>query len=402
MKKNKTMRLASGLLCATLLTTSIVGGTFAKYITTDSAKDTARVAKFGVVASASGNLFGDSYVKSGQTNANEIQTAAWSANTESATAWSDDALIVAPGTQNTKGMTFTVKGTPEVSTAMHLDVPEGETSGEGSNDNKDYVNTDIYLKTGKYALMLPVTVNTTAITNDNYSQFYTYDATNHTFTQLTDTTYSSATGTVYKIVQMTGNTASDHPAFEDTTATMSADYYPISWTVTGTHNTTASSINGANAMSDSATSGSLAKAISDDLTDGSTSGARLPNQAWNNTSTVTWTWSYGTAWADASTDTVLQNWENTTLADIEDTLLGDMITLALDDNNTDYKVAVYDSATWKEVQYTTIAAASSAANEVVLAYHSSAPTASATTWKSANVACLTVSFGERITVEQVD
>ena len=61
MKKNKMMRLASVLLVLTLLSTSVISGTFAKYITTDSANDSARVAKWGVVASVKGDLFGQTY-----------------------------------------------------------------------------------------------------------------------------------------------------------------------------------------------------------------------------------------------------------------------------------------------------------------------------------------------------
>ena len=58
MKKNKMMRTASGLLVATLLTTSMISGTFAKYTTQDEASDSARVAKWGVTALATGSLFG--------------------------------------------------------------------------------------------------------------------------------------------------------------------------------------------------------------------------------------------------------------------------------------------------------------------------------------------------------
>ena len=63
MKKNRMMRLASVLLVLTLLSTSVISGTFAKYVTSDQASDTARVAKFGVVVSASGSLFGTDYVQ---------------------------------------------------------------------------------------------------------------------------------------------------------------------------------------------------------------------------------------------------------------------------------------------------------------------------------------------------
>lgn len=50
MKKNRMMRLASILLVLVLMTSSVVGGTFAKYTTSDSGTDTARVAKWGFEA----------------------------------------------------------------------------------------------------------------------------------------------------------------------------------------------------------------------------------------------------------------------------------------------------------------------------------------------------------------
>ena len=70
MKKNKMMRIAGGLLIAVLLTTSIISGTFAKYVTTGSAADEARVARFGVTVTGSGSLFAKNYysVKSGSSN----------------------------------------------------------------------------------------------------------------------------------------------------------------------------------------------------------------------------------------------------------------------------------------------------------------------------------------------
>lgn len=49
MKKNKMMRAASFLLVAVLLTTSVISGTFAKYVSTATAADTARVAKWKIM-----------------------------------------------------------------------------------------------------------------------------------------------------------------------------------------------------------------------------------------------------------------------------------------------------------------------------------------------------------------
>ena len=57
MKKNKMMRLASAVLVCTLLTTSVISGTFAKYTSTSSASDNARVAKWGVTLAANGLLY---------------------------------------------------------------------------------------------------------------------------------------------------------------------------------------------------------------------------------------------------------------------------------------------------------------------------------------------------------
>ena len=65
MKKNKMMRLASFLLIAVLLSTSVISGTFAKYTTGDSGFDSARVAKWGFEATENSvvldNLFVNVY-----------------------------------------------------------------------------------------------------------------------------------------------------------------------------------------------------------------------------------------------------------------------------------------------------------------------------------------------------
>ena len=52
MKRNKMMRIASVLLVAVLLSTCVISGTFAKYTTSNSATDSARVAKWGVIITA--------------------------------------------------------------------------------------------------------------------------------------------------------------------------------------------------------------------------------------------------------------------------------------------------------------------------------------------------------------
>ena len=114
MKKNKMMRLASAMMVMTLMTTSVISGTFAKYVTSDSATDTARVAKWGVEVQVGGNLFGTDYAKNGETNSDGIIAI----NTSTSVNASDDVNVVAPGTQNTTAFTVEVSGTPEVSYSL--------------------------------------------------------------------------------------------------------------------------------------------------------------------------------------------------------------------------------------------------------------------------------------------
>lgn len=98
MRKNKLMRAAAGLMVATLLTTSIISGTLAKYTTTGNGQDTARVAKFGVAITANGGTFATSYddtVKSGTTE-----------------------KVIAPGTKGEMAK-MALTGTPEVSVRVN-------------------------------------------------------------------------------------------------------------------------------------------------------------------------------------------------------------------------------------------------------------------------------------------
>jgi len=118
MKKNRMLRLASTLMILTLLTTSIIGGTFAKYTTTGRASDTARVAKWGVAITASGSLYSDAYAKG--TTENSLPTA-WDkqnntfSDSISVAAVMENDNIVAPGTKSYgNGLSFGITGKPEV------------------------------------------------------------------------------------------------------------------------------------------------------------------------------------------------------------------------------------------------------------------------------------------------
>lgn len=101
MKKNIMMRVASTLLIAVLLTTCAIAGTFAKYVTSADATDTARVAEFGVRITANGQMFNKTYqgVEAGWTSANTVD--------------GESDKVVAPGTSG-KMVEMTLTGSPEV------------------------------------------------------------------------------------------------------------------------------------------------------------------------------------------------------------------------------------------------------------------------------------------------
>lgn len=106
MKKNKTMRAASALLVAALLSTSIISGTFAKYTSSAGAQDSARVAKWGVTVTATGNEAFEKSYKGTAPNGN-VDTV-FSKTSEK---------VVAPGTSGTL-LTYEITGTPEVQTKV--------------------------------------------------------------------------------------------------------------------------------------------------------------------------------------------------------------------------------------------------------------------------------------------
>ena len=88
MKKNRMMRLASVLLVCVLLTTSVISGTFAKYTTSVTSNDKARVAYWGFQSTNSMDitgLFSDTY-----TNVDSV----------------DGADVLAPGTGGSATFSF--------------------------------------------------------------------------------------------------------------------------------------------------------------------------------------------------------------------------------------------------------------------------------------------------------
>ena len=121
MKKNKMMRAASALLVAVLLTTSVISGTFAKYVTKGEATDSARVAKWGVVVNATGDNFSNKYVKH-----DDDSTFAYTVESTE--------KVVAPGTDGNL-VTVALTGKPEVAVEVSY---EAELEYEGWKVTGDF------------------------------------------------------------------------------------------------------------------------------------------------------------------------------------------------------------------------------------------------------------------------
>jgi hypothetical protein len=144
MKKNMMMRLASVLLVATLLSTCAISGTFAKYVTTESGSDSARVAKWGV------ELVVDSFKLFAKQYKTDDTTATFSGDYS---VESGD-NVLAPGTSGTFA-DIAITGTPEVAVDVAV-VATVEVSGDWT------VGGDFYCP-------IVVTVGTEEIAGTDYT-----------------------------------------------------------------------------------------------------------------------------------------------------------------------------------------------------------------------------------------
>ena len=335
MKKNKMMRLASVLLVLTLLSTSVISGTFAKYITTDSANDSARVAKWGVVASVKGDLFGQTYEAATGNNIINYNTTGGTVIAEA-----DTDFVVAPGTENKQGLSLSVNGTPEVASRVILDPAEDE-------NGKDYANSEIYLEAGVYGVMVQYNGVKTAENCNNY--------------------FVESSGT-YTVAQ---DTDLDEDWYELNDQVTAEKYYPLDWYV-----------DDVKVDSQSAVVDALKTAFNDKTF--------TPNQTINLSKKVGWVWSWtgtnGAEWTDEN-----GTLEKTVLDDQMDTVLGNMMvgeTAKVVKQNT---AGNYVAVTYAEVEADLDDVTGNCANMVTVAKVD-----------DTIVACLTVAFNARLTVEQVD
>ena len=119
MRTNKMMRIASALLVAVLLTTCAISGTFAKYISTASGSDSARVAKWSI------EVEGDDIAVSPERTItfdlfNTVNDTA-GATEENVTVGSGE-TIIAPGTSGS--FTLDIANTSEVDATYTIELAE--------------------------------------------------------------------------------------------------------------------------------------------------------------------------------------------------------------------------------------------------------------------------------------
>lgn len=138
-KKNWTLRAAVLMFALVLITSCFVGGTFAKYVTSGSGTDSARVAKFGVTVTANGTMFAKEYATDDQTVVGTIAKSVISTD-----------KVVAPGTEsNGDFVAATVAGTPEVAVRVSykLDTATLQLENWKDGDGKFYCPLVFKVKT---------------------------------------------------------------------------------------------------------------------------------------------------------------------------------------------------------------------------------------------------------------
>lgn len=132
-KKNWTMRAAVLMLALVLITSCFVGGTFAKYVTSGTGGDNARVAKWGVTVTAheTGDIFAKSY--------------------DNTVIAEGEYKVIAPGTKKDNAALVTLRGKPEVSVKVTYNADSFSLTGNWKGaDNDDTFYCPLIIKvTGK-------------------------------------------------------------------------------------------------------------------------------------------------------------------------------------------------------------------------------------------------------------
>lgn len=148
MKKTKLMRAALLLLVLTLITSCFVGGTFAKYVTSEKGSDIARVAKWGVTVTANGGTFANTYATDTGNVVDAIANSVVSAN-----------KVVAPGTKGNMAA-VEISGIPEVAVNVSYKA-NFKVNGWTVVDGKD--------NTSKFYCPLQIKVGSTTIDGEGFT-----------------------------------------------------------------------------------------------------------------------------------------------------------------------------------------------------------------------------------------
>ena len=153
------MRVAGLLLALVLVTSCFVGGTFAKYVTSGGGTDEARVAKFGVKVTATGDVFAEEY------DAKDPKVDGYDGKVIAKSVISSDKTkhekVVAPGTAKENALTVSVTGTPEV--AVKVEYVAHVTFNESLTEPDNWKDKD-----GHYYCPLVITVNGTPYNGLDY------------------------------------------------------------------------------------------------------------------------------------------------------------------------------------------------------------------------------------------
>lgn len=186
--KNKFMRAAVILMALVLMTSCFVGGTFAKYVTNGTAEDSARVAKFGVVVSASDGAFDSEYATDDSAYSGSVSV-------------KSNVNVVAPGTSGQFGK-VEISGTPEVAVKVTYDADV--TLGSNWVDEN-----------GNYYCPIIITVDGTEFAGYNYSS--ATDFAEAVENKISGYTASYAPGTDLSTIENAEITVSWKWNFEDNT-----------------------------------------------------------------------------------------------------------------------------------------------------------------------------------------
>jgi len=144
MKKNKMMRIASVLLVAVLLSTCAISGTFAKYVTSSSSSDTARVAYWGFNATTFSieNLFSATYTN---------------------VASNDQKDVIAPGTEGSATFSFKPQNATAPEVAYKITVTA---TGTCPDDIVNNTNIQWKLDNGEWGTFASMCSAITALSTD--------------------------------------------------------------------------------------------------------------------------------------------------------------------------------------------------------------------------------------------